>query len=91
MQGDGILKGGATLLEVLQTLATPVAIIGVGFFNYRLVNNGLKQMRDASEARMKRDDQRHQEVMAALKGNHEASMAALHELIARTGLTSSAH
>ena len=52
-------------------------------------------MREATEARTKRDDKRHEETMTALAGRHEETMAvltqqgtALSELIARTGLTS---
>ena len=83
------------MVEILQTVFTPVATLIVGFFNYRLVSRGIEQMREATEARTKRDDKRHEETMTALAGRHEETMAvltqqgtALSELIARTGLTS---
>jgi len=39
------------MAEALQSLAIPLAILLVGFFNYRLVSEGIKQMRTTSEAR----------------------------------------
>ncbi len=78
-------------MEVLQVGLTPVAILIGTIVNYRLLSQGLKQMREANESRTKREeestrraDQRHEQAMVALA----QQMIALSELIERTGLTS---
>ena len=68
----------------LQAIATPLAIPIVGYFNYRLVDRGLDQVRDASRERREQEDRRHREAMGSLRPNDSS----LRELIERTGVTS---
>ena len=51
--------------EVLQSVLTPLAIlVGVAVY-YRILSQGLEQMRKTSQERMERDDKRHAEVWPA--------------------------
>lgn len=68
----------------LQAIATPLAIPIVGYFNYRLVDRSLDQVRDASRERREQEDRRHREAMESLRPNDSS----LRELIERTGVTS---
>ncbi len=74
--------------EILQSALTPLAILIGVIVNYRLLSQGLEQLRKATEARRESEDKRHEESMKALNDNHAATMTALRELIRRTGLTS---
>ena len=73
---------------LLATAAGPVVALGVGGAQCLLIFSGLRQMRAASRVREQLHAEvmaAHEETMAALEKQHAENMAALKELIRRTG------
>ena len=73
---------------LLATAAGPVVALGVGAAQCLLIFSGLRQMRAASLSREQLHAETmaaHLETMAAMERRHTENMAALKELIRRTG------
>lgn len=61
------------MLEVLQAVGTPLAIIVVSAFYYRRVSRGLDEMERARKEHRIRETQRHEEVMASFRERSKAN------------------
>ena len=73
---------------LLATAAGPLVALGVGGAQCLLIFGGLRQMRAASRVREQLHEEimaAHAETMAAMERQHAENMAALKELIRRTG------